>query len=54
VAGGTAMSVWGGSAAKRSKQRQPGPKSIARVYADVNQHRSKEYWDYEALTATWG
>ncbi len=48
------MSVWGASALKRSKQKQIGPKSIARVYADVNQHRAKEYWDYEALNITYG
>ena len=24
------------------------------VYADVNVHRPREYWDYEALTVNWG
>jgi casein kinase II subunit alpha len=28
--------------------------SRARVYADVNVHRPREYWDYEALTVNWG
>ena len=28
--------------------------SKARVYADVNVQRPKEYWDYEALTVQWG
>ncbi|XP_061197542.1 casein kinase II subunit alpha-like [Saccostrea echinata] len=28
--------------------------SRARVYADVNTHRSKEYWDYEAHVVEWG
>eukprot|EP00897_Mesotaenium_endlicherianum_P005178 jgi/Mesen1/4689/ME000241S03727 len=28
--------------------------SKARVYADVNTQRPKEYWDYEALTVQWG
>uniref|UniRef100_A0ACD5TVT2 Uncharacterized protein n=1 Tax=Avena sativa TaxID=4498 RepID=A0ACD5TVT2_AVESA len=28
--------------------------STARVYADVNVHRPKEYWDYEALSVQWG
>ncbi|KAK1268094.1 Casein kinase II subunit alpha [Acorus gramineus] len=28
--------------------------SKARVYADVNVLRHKEYWDYEALTVQWG
>lgn len=25
-----------------------------RVYADVNVHRPRDYWDYEALTVNWG
>lgn len=28
--------------------------SRARVYADVNETRPREYWDYENLTLTWG
>lgn len=28
--------------------------SVARVYADVNERRAKEYWDYENCTITWG
>jgi hypothetical protein len=28
--------------------------SKARVYADVNVVRPKEYWDYEALAVQWG
>ena len=28
--------------------------SKARVYADVNVHRPREYWDYESLTVQWG
>merc|ERR1719478_580127 len=28
--------------------------SRARVYADVNVQRPKEYWDYEALSVQWG
>lgn len=34
--------------------RRPGVTSKARVYADVNVLRPKEYWDYEALTVQWG
>jgi len=34
--------------------RRPGVTSKARVYADVNVVRPKEYWDYEALTVQWG
>jgi len=28
--------------------------SRARVYADVNTHRSRDYWDYESHVVTWG
>ncbi|XP_034675451.1 casein kinase II subunit alpha-2-like [Vitis riparia] len=28
--------------------------SSARVYADVNIHRPRDYWDYESLTVQWG
>ena len=28
--------------------------SRARVYADVNVHNSREYWDYENLSIQWG
>ena len=28
--------------------------SIARVYPDINVHQPRDYWDYEALTVTWG
>mmetsp|Transcript_33704 Transcript_33704/g.41457 ORF Transcript_33704/g.41457 Transcript_33704/m.41457 type:complete len:337 (-) Transcript_33704:1815-2825(-) len=28
--------------------------SVARVYADVNVHRPREYWDYESLQVQWG
>ncbi|KAF9678582.1 hypothetical protein SADUNF_Sadunf07G0049600 [Salix dunnii] len=31
-----------------------GSMSKARVYADVNVLRPKEYWDYESLTVQWG
>ncbi|KAF7809920.1 casein kinase II subunit alpha-like [Senna tora] len=34
--------------------RRPGAASKARVYADVNVVRPKEYWDYESLTVQWG
>lgn len=32
----------------------PRDMSKARVYADVNVVRPKEYWDYESLTVQWG
>jgi casein kinase II subunit alpha len=28
--------------------------SVARVYADANAQRPKEYWDYESLDIQWG
>ena len=28
--------------------------SVARVYANVNMERPREYWDYESLEVTWG
>ncbi|KAL5187454.1 Casein kinase II subunit alpha-4, chloroplastic [Glycine soja] len=34
--------------------RRPGSSSKARVYADVNVVRPKEYWDYESLNVQWG
>ncbi|KAI4385559.1 hypothetical protein MLD38_003572 [Melastoma candidum] len=34
--------------------RRPGAASKARVYADVNVVRPKDYWDYESLTVQLG
>lgn len=33
--------------------KMPAP-SRARVYADVNTHRPREYWDYESHVVEWG
>lgn len=33
---------------------QDGMMSTARVYADVNVNRAKDYWDYENLSIDWG
>jgi casein kinase II subunit alpha len=47
------MSFWGPTAtAKKNKNRKL--RNRARVYADVNQHRPREYWNYENLTVQWG
>ena len=27
---------------------------MARVYADVNQHMPRAYWDYDSVNITWG
>jgi casein kinase II subunit alpha len=32
----------------------PNPRSIARVYHDVNSRMPPDYWDYEALSLQWG
>lgn len=32
----------------------PAMQSRARVYADVNTNKPREYWDYEAVTVEWG
>ncbi|XP_073220588.1 casein kinase II subunit alpha-4, chloroplastic-like [Cicer arietinum] len=34
--------------------RRPGATSKARIYADINVVRPKEYWDYESLAIQWG
>ena len=34
--------------------RRAGAASVSRVYADVNESAPRDYWDYEALTVTWG
>lgn len=34
--------------------RRAGAPSKARVYADVNVVRPKDYWDYESLAIQWG
>ena len=38
----------------RHRNRNRTIKSRARVYADVNQHRPREYWNYETLNVQWG
>lgn len=44
------------SAVKFSKavRNKGGMMSRARVYADVNVTRPKDYWDYETLSIQWG
>ena len=38
----------------KAVRSQSGMMSRARVYADVNVTRPKEYWDYETLSIQWG
>ena len=30
------------------------PVPVAKVYADVNSQKPREYWDYESLAIEWG
>jgi casein kinase II subunit alpha len=51
------MSFWGQQQAGTPKQRGRTTRKLrnrAKVYTDVNQHRPREYWNYEALTIQWG
>lgn len=38
----------------RATRHPGGAASLARVYADANAQRPKEYWDYESLDIQWG
>lgn len=38
----------------RATRHPGGAASVARVYADANAQRPKEYWDYESLDIQWG
>lgn len=38
----------------RATRHPGGAASVARVYADANSQRLKEYWDYESLDIQWG
>ncbi|GJN23218.1 hypothetical protein PR202_gb10847 [Eleusine coracana subsp. coracana] len=38
----------------RARRHPEGAASLARVYADANAQRPKEYWDYESLDIQWG
>eukprot|EP01128_Nolandella_sp_AFSM9_P003985 TRINITY_DN1752_c1_g1_i1.p1 TRINITY_DN1752_c1_g1~~TRINITY_DN1752_c1_g1_i1.p1 ORF type:complete len:366 (-),score=85.55 TRINITY_DN1752_c1_g1_i1:128-1159(-) len=47
------MAFWGStSSTKRGRPRKL--RNVSRVYADVNAHRPREYWDYENFTVQWG
>jgi len=48
----TSPNYWASSPNKRTPTRKL--KGRARVYADVNQHKPREKWDYEAYTIEWG
>jgi len=43
---------WNPSSSPNKRTRKL--KGRARVYADVNKHKPREKWDYEAYTIEWG
>lgn len=34
--------------------RRPSAITMARVYADVNEHMPRSYWDYDSVNISWG
>jgi hypothetical protein len=34
--------------------RKPSAITMARVYADVNEHMPRSYWDYDSVNISWG
>jgi len=38
--------LWAGS--------NPSAITMARVYADVNEHMPRSYWDYDSVNISWG
>lgn len=46
------MSFWGQGSNRKSRSRKI--KNRARIYADVNQHRPREYWNCDTLSIPWG
>ena len=48
------MSVWSNNSSRNRNTSIHVVKNRPRVYSDVNTHRPREYWNYEALTVNWG
>jgi casein kinase II subunit alpha len=46
--------MWPSNPSARHRTRHRTLKNRARIYADVNANRPRDYWDYENLTITWG
>jgi hypothetical protein len=42
------------SAARRARRTRGGELSVATVYANVNEQRPADYWDYDSLHVRWG
>lgn len=38
----------------KATRSDEGMSSVARVYADVNENKPREYWDYENYSIEWG
>ena len=36
------------------RARNPTAITMARVYADVNEHMPRSYWDYDSVNISWG
>ena len=36
------------------RARKPSTITMARVYADVNEHMPRSYWDYDSVNISWG
>jgi hypothetical protein len=50
----TATSTFYPSSTKGHISQRPLLPSMARVYADVNQHMPRAYWDYDSVNISWG
>jgi len=37
-----------------ARARKPSAIIMARVYADVNEHMPRGYWDYDSVNISWG
>eukprot|EP01117_Protostelium_nocturnum_P001373 TRINITY_DN1168_c0_g1_i2.p1 TRINITY_DN1168_c0_g1~~TRINITY_DN1168_c0_g1_i2.p1 ORF type:complete len:357 (+),score=79.77 TRINITY_DN1168_c0_g1_i2:601-1671(+) len=46
--------MWSSNTSNTRGKRPRTLKNQARAYPDVNAHRPREYWNYEALTINWG
>lgn len=41
-------------ASAKFREKRPTVMSVARVYADVNAQKPREYWDYDNFELKWG
>lgn len=45
---------WNNTNALNANRKARTVRNRARVYADINQYRPREYWNYDSLTINWG